>query len=323
MVGKIKLLSISFILIVAGACTGKPVFSVEEYKTPIPSNTPFQTPTDAPIARPGPRALPSVTFSPVPSPAILPTFPQPTAALPVDFTPILYGKKYDGNTFFLLLGGVQAGKWIGPDLAAASIRGTSKYDVFTFANENFTVLVHEPETSPIHPGQYFMGTEVSNDQFGMVGVARGWPVWQGRVEELPAENEIYKQVVLDWLNDAGVSDPQPSDLRIFRIDLENDGVDEIILSATHLDDSQHYTKAGDYSILLRKVTENGAVTLPVVTDIYRSEEPEVSYPRTYLPANFIDLNQDGILEIVVDFHQWEEDGALIYAISGQEIRQVP
>jgi hypothetical protein len=65
------------------------------------------------------------------------------------------------------------------------------------------------------------------------------------------------------------------------------------------------------------------VTLPLVADIYRSQEAEITYPRTYLLSNFIDLDQDGILEVVVDFHRWEEDGAMIYTIHGQEIAQVP
>jgi hypothetical protein len=118
--------------------------------------------------------------------------------------------------------------------------------------------------------------------------------------------------------------PQQGILHIFRIDLEDDGVDEIFISASHLDDSQHTTRNGDYSIILmRKVAGNEAVTTPLIADIYRSKEAETTYPRTYTLANFMDLNQDGILEVVVDYHRWEEDGALIYPIQGQQITQVP
>lgn len=45
------------------------------------------------------------------------------------------------------------------------------------------------------------------------------------------------------------------------------------------------------------------------------------FPRTYSIANFIDLNQDGVLEVVVDIQRWEGFGASVYQISGQNVIQ--
>jgi hypothetical protein len=242
----------------------------------------------------------------------------------MDFSPILYGEKYDANTFFLLLGGVQAGKWITPEQAATLIQGTTEYDIHIPGLEMFQVLGYAPESTPIRPGQYTIASDSTRGDFGMLGVAHGWPVRQGQVEELSPENETYKQVVLDWLREAGVADPQLGPLHIYRVDLEDDGADEIFLSATHLDESQHTTRSGDYSIvLMRKVVGNDAVTIPLVADIYPSKEAVVTYPRIFLLSNFVDLDQDGALEVIVDYHRWEEDGAVIYTIDGQRVVQVP
>ncbi len=140
------------------------------------------------------------------------------------------------------------------------------------------------------------------------------------MEELSSENVFYQQVVLDWLKSEGVSAPESGLLTIFRVDLEGDGVDEIFINAVHLDESQHTTKTGDYSIvLMRKVAGNDAVTVPVVADVYRSQEAQVTFPRTYSTTNFIDLNQDGVLEIVVGIEKWEGDGAVVYQVNGQEV----
>lgn len=38
-------------------------------------------------------------------------------------------------------------------------------------------------------------------------------------------------------------------------------------------------------------------------------------------GNFLD--RDGILEVIVEFHTWEDFGALLYQIDGQTITQVP
>jgi hypothetical protein len=323
MTGKTRVLFICILLSLISGCTNTPVFSVEVYATPtsyelFPESSPV-IPNHADIpATAGPSAS---LVSPV---TTLSAFTQVPAAMPSDFSPILYGEKYDASTFFLLLGGVQAGKWLTPEQAAPLIQGTSEYDIHTSALDMFQVLGYAPESTPIRPGQYTIASDSTRDDFGMLGVAHGWPIRQERGEELSSENEMYKQIVLDWLKEAGVSDPQLGSLHIYRVDLENDGVDEIFLTATRLDENQHTTKAGDYSlVLMRKVSGNEAVTLPLVADLYRSKEAENTFPRTYLLSSFMDLDQDGILEVIIDYHRWEEDGAMIYTIHGQEASQVP
>jgi hypothetical protein len=47
----------------------------------------------------------------------------------------------------------------------------------------------------------------------------------------------------------------------------------------------------------------------------------MTYPRTYSLANFIDLNQDGVLEVVVGFEKWEGFGAMVYQVNAQELTQ--
>jgi hypothetical protein len=241
-----------------------------------------------------------------------------------NFSPILYGKKFDANTFFLLLGGVQEGTWVAPDIAAKQFRNipASQYDIYTFTKGKFQVQGYAPEFSPTSKN-YSLRTDVTLNEVGMIGVGQGWDILQGDVQVLSPDNEIYRQDVLDWLRAEGISAPEIGTLHIYRVDIESDGVDEIFLSAAHLDESQHTTKAGDYSVvLMRKVAGNNAVTRPIVADIYDSQEAEITYPRTYSLANFIDLNQDGVLEVVVDVQRWEGVGARVYQINGQDILEV-
>lgn len=101
-------------------------------------------------------------------------------------------------------------------------------------------------------------------------------------------------------------------------------MDEIFLSATRLDNSQHTTRAGDYSVvLMRRVVGNEAVIHLITGDLYTSPGADISFPRTYSLANFIDLDRDGNLELVVDIQGWEEFGALVYQINGQDLIEVP
>ncbi len=290
------------------ACSPKQDSTAEAPKTP----TLLPTFTSTAAMQPG------STLPPIPTSTFM-----PVTKMPSDFSPILYGKKYDANTFFILLGGRQGQGWLMPDVAFtyfANLPGWD-YDVYTLAKGKFQIHGDRPEFSPAHK-IYTLRTDVTVDETGMVGVAKGWPVLQRDVQELSPDSEVYRQIVLDWLAAQGVSTPGLDTLHVFRVDLEGDGVDEIFISATRLED-QHLAELGDYSILLmRKVDGDAAVTLPLVADIYLSQDAEMTFPRAYSLGNFLDLNQDGILEVIVDIRRWDGDGAVIYQIDGQNITQV-
>jgi hypothetical protein len=223
---------------------------------------------------------------------------------------------------FLLLGGVEKKMWLTPDMSAARFTGPLQYDVHPFQGESVQLAIDALQFSPPSKG-YGIRTDTAVEGTGIVAVAQGWQVLRRNVEELASDNDFYKQAVIDWLTAKGVTSPQLGVLHVFRVDIEGDGVDEIFINATHLDESQHTTQAGDYSIILmRKVVGNDAVTLPIIGDIYDSQTPEVTYPATYSLGNFIDLNQDAVLEVVVDTQAWENFGAIIYQINNQDVNRV-
>ena len=317
---KVAIAAACFLAVCSSGCTGRSVFTVEVYQTPTslsaaiePSATPVQgpvapsVPTSTPILEPF-SALPTSVGEPV---------------MPAGFSPILYGRKYDANTFFTLLGAVQGTTWLTAEQAAAQFSGEWEYDVHTLAGGSFQLRGHAPEFSP-QSNLYFVRTDANLDEPGMVAVVHGWAVQQGTVDELSPAIDIYQDVVMDWLTSQGVQSPVLGDMRVLRVDLEADGVDEIFISVTHLDGSQHTVWAGDYSvILMRKVVGNDVTTVPVVADIYYSSGTDNTFPSAYAPANFIDLDQDGVLEVIVDVQRWEADAALLFKVDGQNVRQVP
>jgi hypothetical protein len=282
------------------------------------------TPASAPTAELESTAppLPTLSLLPTftPSPSPFPTFTPITMETPTDFSPVVYGGKFYQTPFFLLLGGVSKEKWLAPEESVARFSGEATYSLHTLLQENkYFFWGTSPEFFPTSQS-YSIHTDADINEVGLVGVLDGWTITKRAVTELSADGQFYKQAVLDWLTAEDVSDPQLDVLHVFRVDIEGDGVDEIFISASHLDASQHTTKAGDYSvILMRKVIGNGAVTVPIVGDVYRSQELEITYPITYFLINFIDLNQDGVLEVIVDTQKWENVGAIVYQVDGQDV----
>jgi len=320
-----KLLLILVSLVSLVACSQKPVITFEILTpAPIVTTTPgmagteiVPTPwvggTQTALAVETQNALPALSPSDV---------TQVVIEKPTDFSPVLYGGKLYDSTFFLLLGGAGTDEWLPPDESVARFSGEVTYSLHSMTQEaKYFLWGESPEFSPTCKS-YTIGTEAVLDEGGFVGVVDGWAITKRTADELPADGELYQQAVLDWLKAESVDDPQLGSLQIFRVDLEGDGSDEIFISATHLDDSQHMTKAGDYSIvLMRKVTGNDIVTKLVVGDLYSSNAAELTYPRTYSLVNFIDLNQDGVLEVVVSLLKWEGFGASVFQVDGQNVTE--
>jgi len=241
---------------------------------------------------------------------------------PTDFSPVLYGKKYDANTFFLLLGGAGRDMWLTPDVSVERFAGEATYGLHTFNIANqYYFWGKSPEFHPTCKA-YTIGTDIDVYETGMVATLDGWGITKGAVTELSADGQVYQQAVTDWLAAEGVDAPQIGTIQIYRVDIEGDGTDEVFISATHLDESQHTTQAGDYSVvLMRKVVGNDMVTIPLAADFYISKELEITFPRTYSIGNFIDLNQDGVMEVVVDIQKWEGFGGTVYQIDDQNITE--
>ena len=309
------------------ACAQTPATITLETLTPISASpTPWAEGTAAALASPTPWFAGTETALAVPTggpldPNVIPSATPFPGEKPADFSPVLYGGKVYQSTFFLLLGGVSQETWLAPDISVSRFSGETTYSLHSFAQEaKYFLWGKSPEFSPTCQS-YLVNTDAALEEPGFVGVIDGWQITKRPVNELSTDG-IYQQALTDWLTTEEVSDPQVDSIHVYRVDLEGDGTDEVFISATHLDGSQHTTKAGDYSvILMRQVVGNEAVTRLVAGDLYQSQNPEITFPRTYSLTNFIDLNQDGILEVVVEIQKWEGYGALVFQIDDGDVIQ--
>ena len=304
------LLSISLIACSYDVQVMTPVSDATATPAPVtPTFTPWVEGTEMALASPTP-------------PATLPPLEVTHEVIekPIDFSPVLYGGKQYDSEFFLLLGGVSQDAWLSPEESVSRFSGEVTYSLSNMAVAAKYFLWGKAPEASFTCKIYTVGSDAGLDEGGFVAVVDGWAVTKRDVTELSPDLELYQQAVLDWLKDAGVKNPELGNMQIFRVDLEGDGSDEIFISATHLDESQHTTKTGDYSVvLMRKVVGNDVVTKLVMGDVYDSKELEITYPRIYSLANFIDLNQDGILEVVVSYEKWEGFGASVFQVDGQDV----
>jgi hypothetical protein len=312
-----KLFMLIFIFISMIACSQMPVVTFNIFTPPAPAAataTPWVGGTETAQAMAvDPNALPTLPST---------VFTQEVLAKPVDFSPVLYGGKMYDSTFFLLLGGVSQNGWLTPAESVGRFCGEMTYSLHNMPTASKYFLWGETPNFSHTCQNYFIETEAELDEGGFTGVMDGWNTTKREVTEIQDNGEVYQKALFDWLKSFGVASPQPGTLRILRTDLEGDGADEVFISATHLDESQHVTNPGDYSVvLMSKLIGDEPVTISLVADVYSEDNSGMTFPQEYSLANFIDLNQDGVMEVVVDIQRWEGFGAMVVQVNGQGVLQ--
>ena len=272
------------------------------------SQTPTLDPTLPPLSTftPVPTLPPMTTFTPV-------TLPEGT------FSPVFYGR---GS--FLLVGGVKTDQgWLSGVHAAQYVSNEMAYEFFSpsgFFQVPGSDLAYSPDCR-----NYYMNSSATLPE-PMVGVADGWLAANRDVKSLSTDDPTYIQAVTEWFQSQGNSLSEIHITRILQVDIEGDGVDEVLLSASYFRDPPgHMAETGDYSIvLMRKVAGNSVATVPLVEDYYVTSLPEAElvYPLTYSLAGALDLNRDGTLEVILDVSRWEGGGAIVFRVDGQNVREV-
>jgi len=281
----------------------------------VPSPTPWIAGTETALAVRSPTPPPVSTLPP------LPTF-TPPAFEEGTFSPVLSASKDSGS--FLLVGGIKKDQgWLSAVQAAQFISNEMDYDFFS-PNGAMQVRVGVPEFEP-PCGNYVMRSSIIMPET-MIGVASGWIPEKRGTRDLSTDDPAYVQAVAEWFRSQGNSPAEIHISRILQVDIEGDGVHEVLLSASYFKPKFAFlTETGDYSVvLMRKVFGNNVLTVPLVKDYYVSSVPEyeISYPYTYMLAEALDLNGDGTLEVIVHASRWEGGGVIVFRVDGQNVREI-
>jgi hypothetical protein len=231
-----------------------------------------------------------------------------------------------GNGF--LLGGALDGAWLEPNAAAGRLAGGELYRLYAgleFLGEA-TGQTPEPITGGPCSGKYTLGLSLQPDDTPALAVGGGWDVQPRQPVEFSTEAQVYQESVAAVLLELGLPDADVRLTAVWQIDLEGDGVDEVLISATRLPESAGVPSppvaAGDYSIVVvRKVVGNNVVTFPLEMGVY-PEAIDLAYPYRYTILGVLDLNGDGRQEVAVHGLRWEGSAVTVYEIEGASAERV-
>ncbi len=114
-------------------------------------------------------------------------------------------------------------------------------------------------------------------------------------------------MVASFLKGAGINKPEVKILQLLRVDLDGDGVEEVLISANSSDQQSMIMTKGDFSVvLLRRVVGGASQTIPLVSEVETKvpKEPRMDgkYHHTETVAAILDINGDGVMEVITHFH---------------------
>ena len=221
-----------------------------------------------------------------------------------------------------LFGAISDGKWIKADETAKLLTDETAYRVYGLTQALGDAKGGKPKPLEGAPCEETLTVSLSpKPEKGVIAIAAPWNALPRKPKVTDTTQQAYVDAVRDFLKTKGIDQPKVKIDEILRVDLDGDGEEEVLISATNYfgkkDRIPMRSPAGSYSmVLLRQVVAGKAETQLVAGEFhpkaYISKEGSFDAPSAYKVIATLDLDGDGKLEIVVDSNYYEGQEITIY-----------
>ena len=234
-------------------------------------------------------------------------------------------------------GGSENGKWIKADQAAKSTGKKTTYHVYGLTRQTSEITAGKPKSVDEPCPDTLMVSLSPKPEDGLIGLAATWNALPRKPIIADATQSVYVEAVGDFLKARGIADPKVRITRILRVDLEGDGQEEVLISATNYSNGGNTTDSsaapfpdapirapqrGSYSIvILQRLVDRNVQTQLLAGEVYAKAGESVA-PNVYNVAAVLDLNGDGKLEVIVHSFYYEGGETTIYRCQPDQIEAV-
>ena len=224
-----------------------------------------------------------------------------------------------------LMGGVQNGRWIAPTKVAPGMQQETEFVLVGWNGaEEGGVTLGKKNTgmSDICENYTQIDLELQQDQGVAIGSNGQWNAVPRIPKTIDLENATYKTVVRNFLRQKGILNPVVKIKEAFRIDLEGDGVEEVILSATYYKGGlTPGAVPGDYSFVIVRKAVGRVVTNHMLEGEFHLKRIQFGAPNEHHITSIADLNGDGKMEVVLHGFYYEGDFASAFEMkNGKPVR---
>lgn len=216
-----------------------------------------------------------------------------------------------------LLGGVQNGKWLTPAQTSAVMKEETEFILVGWygVQEGGVTLGKKSEKEDVCDDFQRMEFELKQDFGVAVGTDSKWNPMPRVPVKIDSNQMTYKNVVSSFLKKKGIAMPVVKITQAFRIDLEGDGIDEVLIAAMHYKKGlSSSAAAGDYSFVILRKAVSGKVVDHLLAGDFITKPIDFGAPTQNEISAIADLNGDGKMEIVLFGYYYEGDFASAYEI---------
>src|SRR5215204_273544 len=211
-----------------------------------------------------------------------------------------------------LMGGVQNGKWIAPTRVAPGLKTESEFVLVGWngVEEGGVSLAKKGEKEDVCQDFTRMQFELEQDHGVAIGTAAKWNPMPRVPSKIDVNSAAYRSVIASFLKRKGIARPVVKIQEAYRIDLEGDGVAEVVLSATYYKKGLSSNAAvGDYSFVIVRKAIGKTVTDHLLEGDFVLKKIDFGAPTENHISAIADLNGDGKMEIVLYGFYYEGDFA--------------
>ena len=229
-----------------------------------------------------------------------------------------------------LFGAISDGKWIKADETAKLIGDETTYRVYGLTQALGDAKGDKPKLAQ-DCGETLAVTLSSKPEKGVIALAAPWNALPRKPQASYTTQQVYSDAVRDFLKTKGIEQPKVKIENILRVDLDGDGEDEVLISATNYfskdDRVPMRSPAGSYSMVLLRRVVAGKVETQLVdgefhTKAYVRKNDSVDAPNAYKVIATLDLDGDGKMEVVVGSNYYEGEAITIYRCDPKKVEAV-
>lgn len=228
------------------------------------------------------------------------------------------------------LGASAGGQWVKPETAAGLVPGGENYRLYALSGEAGQGIGNKPAKGEPPCGEtwYVTLSPFPSGRGSLVAVAGPWNAMPRPVKIGSTEQQVYKDAAAEILKSKGIADPKVNLTQVIRVDLDGDGKEEVLISASNYARPESgigltpNARAGDYSLVFLRKEVQGKVVTSIIAGEFYPKAKKFNAPNEYRVIGVLDLNGDGSMEVVLSGLYYEGDWVDAYRVDGTKITKI-